>query len=215
MKRDTNSPAPPVNSGASLASTPTASATKTETPTPQSTQQHLLGVDGAGQRKYYPNDTKTADLVPASAVLTTGADSKAPTINKSLGAVQQSPTPPTTKQNETEATDTDEIEKLIRDIDEPEEAINKTITDELTNSTKRVDYFQYYNSTMLVNKNKSDEYWSAPKDYTISNILSRSHRRAIVSVTHSTNRRFRGCYSTLALCVCARSVAIYFYSLFN
>ena len=187
MKRDTNSPAPPVNSGASLTSTPTptASTTKTETPTPQSTQQHLLGVDGAGQRKYYPNDTKVAGSDPPSAVLT-AADNKTPTINKSLGAVQQPPTPPTTKQNETEATDTE----LISSIDEPEEAINKTITDELTNSTKKVDYFQYYNSTMLVNKNKSDEYWSASKDYIISSILSKSHRRAIVSVAHPTNHCF-------------------------
>lgn len=196
VKRDTNSPAPPVNSGASMTSTPTALTTKTEIP--QSTQQHLLGVDGAGQRKYYPNDTKTAGSDPPSAVLT-AADNKTPTINKNLGAVQQPPTPPTTKQNETEATDTDDIEKLISSIDEPEEAINKTITDELTNSTKKVDYFQYYNSTVLVDKNKSDEYWSATKDYTISSILSKSHRRAIVSVAHPTNRPFYCCCSTLTL----------------
>lgn len=199
MKRDTNSPVPPVNGGASLPSTPTASTTKTESPTPQSTQQHLLGVDGAGQRKYYPNDTKTAGSDPASAVAP-AADNKTPTVNKSLGAVQQpstSPTPPMTKQNETEATDTDDIEKLVSSIDEPEEAINKTITDELTNSTKRVDYFQYYNSTTLVDKNKSDEYWSATKDYTISSILSKSHRRAIVSIAQQPI-----VFDTVLLCFC-------------
>ncbi|XP_055302223.1 plexin domain-containing protein 2 isoform X2 [Sitodiplosis mosellana] len=189
VKRDTDSPALPVTSSsssavASLTSTPTSlttsDKTKTETPTPQSTQQHLLGVDGAGQRKYYPNDTKMASE-PAS-VLTaaagTASDNKGPMMNKSLGTVQQSSTS-TTKAIDTEATDSDDIEKLIGSIDEPEEAINKTITDELTNSTKKVDYFQYYNSTMVVNKNKSDEYWSAKKDYIISSILSKSHRRAI------------------------------------
>lgn len=162
----------PVTSNATSSSTsiPTSSTTpdklKPETPTPQSTQQHLLGENGAGQRKYYPNDTKTV-----SESLSSG--NKTTSINKGLGAVLQS-----TKQTEMEVTDTDDI----GNIDEPEEAINKTITDELTNSTKKVDYFQYYNSTIMVNKNKSEEYWSEKKDYIISSILSKSHRRAIVSV---------------------------------
>lgn len=176
MKRDTNLPPLPVTSNASSSSTsiPTSSTTpdklKPEASTPQSTQQHLLGENGAGQRKFYPNDTKTV-----SEPLSSG--NKTTSINKGLGAVLQS-----TKQTEMEASDTDDIEKLIGTIDEPEEAINKTITDELTNSTKKVDYFQYYNSTTMVNKNKSDEYWSEKKDYIISSILSKSHRRAIVSV---------------------------------
>lgn len=176
MKRDTNLPQLPVTSNASSSSTsiPTSPTTpdnlKPEAPTPQSTQQHLLGENGAGQWKYYPNDTKTVTEPLSSGNKTTS-------INKGLGTVLQS-----TKQTEMEASDTDEIEKLIGTIDEPEEEINKTITDEPTNSTKKVDYFQYYNSTTMVNKNRSDEYWSEKKDYIISNILFKSHQRAIVSV---------------------------------
>lgn len=174
MKRDTNSPPSPVTSSVSSpVQTPTSSTSsdklKTEIPTQET--QHLFGENGAGQRKYYPNDTKAVSQPSTS-------DNKTPIINKSLGTASQS----ATKQTETEASDTDEIEKLIGSIDEPEEAINKTITDELMNSTRKVDYFQYYNSTTVVNKNDSVEYWSQKKDYIVSNILSKSHRRAIVSV---------------------------------
>lgn len=178
VKRDTNSPPSPVSSSASSSSTTSAPTSPTvpdkgKTDAPESTQEHLLGENGAGQRKYFANGTK---ITPDSL----SSDSETLTINKSLqlGAVAQA-----TKPVEAEATDNEDIEKLIGTIDEPEEAINKTITDELTNSTKKVDYFQYYNSTTVVDKNKSEEYWSEKKEYTVSNILSRSHRRAIVSAT--------------------------------
>lgn len=83
---------------------------------------------------------------------------------------------------QTEPVVNEEQEKFIDEIDETEEAINKTIDGQSTYKiAEKQDYFQYYNSTTTVNKTKLDEYWNEQKDYTTSSILSKSHRRAIVS----------------------------------
>lgn len=135
----------------------------------------LLGVNGTGQRKdvTVSGGIKVTDSGPSKPAI---SDSKSASINTSLGAVQsmkpvlEQPVP-------------DDEEKLIDEIDEPEEAINKTVDDHVMNQLTKTDYFQYYNSTLIVDKNKSDEYWSVKKNYTVSGILSKSHRRAIVSIS--------------------------------
>ncbi|XP_031638689.1 plexin domain-containing protein 2 [Contarinia nasturtii] len=183
VKRDTNVPASPVTTTASLptpiASTAPETGGKSETPTSKNSTQHLLGENGAGQRKYYPppstNETKIVVSQSSPSSLMTATNANTSTINKSLGAVQS------TKETETEATLSAVNEDVIGRIDEPEEEFNRTISEEEKKggNDQKIDYFQYYNSTLSVSVNQSNEYWSQKKDYIISNILSKSHRRAI------------------------------------
>lgn len=127
---------------------------------------HLLGVNGSGQRNEYASRVAPLADPPLPAVQT---QSKKPL----LGTV------PIPKISEV-AVD-DETEKIIESIDESEAEIN----DRLSNVTLKSEFFQYYNSSLVVDKAKSDDYWSEKRNYTTSSILSNSHRRAIVSVLHS------------------------------
>lgn len=186
VKRDTSqSP----SSLASSVSTPTSSTNAdkiaaNDLPTVDSTP-HLLGAYGTGQRKDYNATSGTNMPTVVSEPMNSNSNinnTKISTINKSLGAVAAiAATTASSTSQTTEATDTDEMDDLIGTIDESEEAINKTLDEKLSIKTQKVDYFQYYNSTKMINKNKSDEYWSEKKDYITSHILSKSHRRAIVS----------------------------------
>lgn len=207
MKRDANAPASTVtttglaSSSSSSSSLTTSTSTSSKAPeqpgiksdiatTDDNSTQHLLGENGAGQRKYYPpannseNGTKISAVLsepsPSSSSSSSSPAGNPPQKNKTLGAV-----PSTAGTTETEATVSDQLEDTIGHIDEPtvDNINNVTLPDEFKNIAPKTDYFQYYNSTMTVDKNKSDEYWSDnKKEYTISNILSKSHRRAIVSI---------------------------------
>lgn len=186
----TNGVAAPSN-GATTASTATSAEKSAQTSLPTvENQPQLLGVNGAGQRKDY-NTTNSAKPIPlpAATVPSPAAPSQQPTtenkssatINTSLGTVQ-----PNASQPSVEAAISDSGTKVIDEIDEPEETINKTVNEHLAaehlaNQLPKTDYFQYYNSSTVVDKNKSDDYWSLSKDYIVSSILSKSHRRAIVS----------------------------------
>lgn len=182
-KRETNIPQTTVATNASITSTTStvsSKSAKTETSTTTDSAPHLLGENGHGQRKDYSTINGTTKA-PAVSPEPSSADNKATKINKSLGA--------TAGVNPTQITDdvslpaNDELDQLIGNIDEPDDAINQTITDHINEAkTGKIDYFQYYNSTTIVDKSKSDEYWNAEREYTVSSILSKSHRRAIVSV---------------------------------
>lgn len=177
----TNGVAAPAANSAGTASSATgtpASQPKVENPV------RLLGANGTGQRKEY-NTTNSAGPVslpsPASPSQQPSAENKSSSINQSLGAVQTNSSQPPV---ETPVSDIEEAD--LDKIDTPIEAINKTIQDHLdkehlVTQLPKTDYFQYYNSTTFVDKNKSDEYWSQKKEYIVSSILSKSHRRAIVS----------------------------------
>lgn len=171
-------PAQPASSAASSVTTSNAPTTDkvslTETPKADNTQR-LLGFNGTGQRKDYStvNGTKVLDAVSQQP---SNANNKSSSINKSLGAVQSS--------KPTETSSIEDEDKLIDEIDEPEEAINKTVGEHFVNQTQKTDYFQYYNSTRITDKNKSDEYWAEEKAFITSSILSKSHRRAIVSPSY-------------------------------
>lgn len=179
-----------VSNAASTAAAP-AVAHQTDLPNVETPSRPLLGVNGTGQRKDLStlNGTKPIALPPTSVSTlaspaqqpSTNAENKSSTINKSLGAPQPNLDPAIESELE-KIQDT-----LIGDIDESEEAINKTVNEHLAeehleSQVPKTDYFQYYNSTTVVDKNRSDAYWSQKKDYIISSILSKSHRRAIVSV---------------------------------
>lgn len=162
-------PASSAGSSVSIAPTPD-KVPLTETPKVDNAPR-LLGVNGTGQRKDIStlNGTKAPDVVPQQPTI---SNSKTSAINKSLGAAQST--------KPIESVVPDDEEKLIDEIDEPEETINKTVGEHYANQTQKTDYFQYYNSTTTTDKNKSDEYWAVNKDYIVSSILSKSHRRAIV-----------------------------------
>lgn len=201
LKRDTNESQ--TSSTAAVATTPTVSAqtqdinnkkvdastTPVVAPDNTASPPHLFGENGHGQRHDYNTSTTGVDnnntnIVTKGTTTTIlgstsagtesqNTDNNKATINKSLCIPESGAA----------AGKSSDLDDLIGCIDEPEEAINQTISDHhFANETRKVDYFQYYNSSLIVDKNQSDEYWSAKKDYIVSNILSKSHRRAIVSV---------------------------------
>jgi hypothetical protein len=66
-------------------------------------------------------------------------------------------------------------------IDAPIESINKTIEDHYKGShfEYKEDYFQYYNSTKFVDDTRTKQLWDSFQNFTVSALLSKSHRRAI------------------------------------
>lgn len=189
VKRDINE-TPASVATPSTASTASDKVTKADTPTTTATtadtKPHLLGENGHGQRKDYSTPVGNGTTATPVAVVG-GPSSETPTAAVAAAAEPQNSDNKTTINKSLGATLTptklDDLDDLIGNIDEPEEDINKTLSDHhFANATRRGDYFQYYNSTIMVDKKKSDEYWSVKKDYIVSSILSKSHRRAVVSV---------------------------------
>lgn len=177
MKRDISQPTPATNGTITVTSTPSPIAADNQNVSHPAINldiaPHLLGINGTGQRKDYASRVApfSDPAMPAGQI-----QSKKPL----LGAV---PIPKIS--DATENVENDENEQIVDSIDESDEAINKTINAHLSNSTLKTEYFQYYNSSMVVDKAKSNEYWSENRNFTTSSILSNSHRRAIVSV-HSS-----------------------------
>lgn len=166
LKRDTSATVP-VTTTAETKKDAEITATKDAT----IDKAHLLGVNGAGQRKEYSTNITATKLTELTAKAT----------SKSTPVASTKPLP-TDASNPVETSLSDDFEKIIDAIDESDDAINKTINEHTTNSTQKKDFFQYYNSIAVADKNKSNEYWSEYKNYTVSNILSKSHRRAIVRI---------------------------------
>lgn len=77
-----------------------------------------------------------------------------------------------------EASISNDLDKLITNcFNQPDGDIEQLNA----NKSEKINYYQYYNSTIIVDKSKSDEYWANKKEYITSNILSNSYRRAVVS----------------------------------
>lgn len=142
----------------------------------------LLGANGTGQRKDVISTVKptivSEPLNSSGTKLTKGLTSiNSDNINGTTTTIAAA-TSTTSPSTIVEELPTDEI---LGEVDITGENINKTIHDHLKNGTYNVDYYQYYNSTTIVDKKKSKEYWSNLNNFTVSNLLSKSHRRAIVS----------------------------------
>lgn len=184
----------PSSSSPASAASPSGTATPIASNDTQSitleNNKRLLGVNGTGQRLNItatpsitaPTDNKATPSVslsaPANANATIAKPSKGWTAIKSMVA----PTNATSVVAPTiEATA--DIDKIIEGVDTAEENINKTIHDKL-NVTYKDDYYQYYNSTTLVDQTKSEHYWAELTNFTTSSLLSKSHRRAIVCFLH-------------------------------
>lgn len=183
-KREISSPVPAVatNTTAAPLSTPAAPAASPAIVPDQKNNnehynlegtQHLLGANGTGQRKDMTNITATQPTIVPDATNSSKKNNLGATLHSVVGTTPASPIVPE-----------DEYEKVVDSIDEPDDTINKTINEHLVNSTMKKDYFQYYESVAMTNKNKSADYWTAlGTNFTVSTILSKSHRRAIVSIS--------------------------------
>lgn len=66
----------------------------------------------------------------------------------------------------------DTIDKIDIDIEN-----NRTLMEQV-----KEDYFIYYNSTVIVDEAATKKYWSDLGNLNISNLLSKSHRRAMVNI---------------------------------
>lgn len=129
----------------------------------------LLGVNGTGQRKDITSTKPTIVSEPIS----TDASKPTVTVNNIKNTKNEYTTP--------KSIDDELHDSIISEIDKPFENINQTLKDHLQNTTFKEETYQYYNSTTIVNKEKSLEYWSNMKNFTVSSLLSKSHRRAIVN----------------------------------
>lgn len=147
---------------------------QTQSITLENGNKPLLGVNGTGQRLNVTAPATIPKPAIVSEPLHPDADATQPakglTTSASSNATATSTTP---------APDIDD--GIIDSVDTPKENINKTIRDNL-NVTYKDDYYQYYNSTTLVDKAKSDKYWSDLTNFTHNSLLSKSHRRAIVCI---------------------------------
>lgn len=183
-----NKPAAPVSvsspSGSSATPTKPNDGNQTQSITLENDSKRLLGVNGTGQRL---NITFTAPK-PAivSEPLNPEPDGTKPI--KGLTSIKSMATPNTTATSTTMASDFDD--QIIDSVDTPEENINKTIRDNNLNVTYKDDYYQYYNSTTLVDKEKSEKYWADLTNFTTSSLLSKSHRRAIVRIHLNDFQRY-------------------------
>lgn len=154
-KRDVSNPIPSIGKNET-----------NQTPLTLDSSQHLLGVNGTGQRK---------DMPSLNASTTTPSNKSEPMNNatKKSSTLLNSAIPTTIPDEVTET--------IVDEIDVPEENINKTIANQ-KNLTLKLDYYNYYNTTTSVNKDRSLDFWSNIKNFTVSQLLSSSHRRAIVSM---------------------------------
>lgn len=77
-------------------------------------------------------------------------------------------------------------------------------TNNFPNTTKRMDNFQYYNTTLIVDKSKSSEYWSQTWNYTVSDRLSNTYREVVVSISFNLLDWTHSLQLTVCLpfCVC-------------
>lgn len=68
-------------------------------------------------------------------------------------------------------------DQLVVDIDVPEDDINKQINE--SNIERREEYHQYYNSTILTDKEACEKHRAELGNFTVSTMLSHSYRRAM------------------------------------
>lgn len=127
--------------------------------------QPLLGVNGTGQRKDVSNANNTAAKASVVSDPLSADGTKKPPI------LLNSTSPPSAVDITTEA--------IVDAVDVPEEDIKK-ILDSKKNLTQKDDFYDYYNTSTVVDKARSESFWSSVKNFSVSHLLSSSHRRAIV-----------------------------------
>ncbi|XP_055592747.1 plexin domain-containing protein 2 [Uranotaenia lowii] len=150
--------------------------------------EHLLGVNGTGQRKDYPIVSMKPGAEPTTVPTPGGSDVNSSAINVSietgkgsgqaklgtkLGVVESGgnvTTSTTTIDPLSEAINIDTVERSEADFNNTLQNHNITKTQE--------DYHTYYNSFWTTDKAASDAYWIQLEKMNVSSLLSNSHRRA-------------------------------------
>uniref|UniRef100_A0A6B2ECC5 Putative extracellular protein tem7 n=1 Tax=Phlebotomus kandelakii TaxID=1109342 RepID=A0A6B2ECC5_9DIPT len=138
-------------------------ATVTLDPVLKDSSQHLLGVNGTGQRKMSPTTplpTKVSDPIN----INTPQDSNV-SSNHSLG-----------KFIDHDISGEDDI--TVDNIDKFDVDVNKTLLEHNITQFKE-EYHSYYNSTVMVDPDMANKIMSSFGNLTVSTLLSKSHRRAM------------------------------------
>lgn len=178
--------APMVNSSMAPTLSPAAKINQKVLPDEVTTAPLLLGVNGTGQRKDYsiPGATvakPNSMLFSAHAPTTATPAAAVPAVHEATSASPK--TDAKSKINVPAKSElTFEDDDIIDKIDETEEAFNKTRDENVKDLMQKDDYWLYYNSSSVVDAVKSKELWDSFQNHTVSSLLSKSHRRAIVSI---------------------------------
>lgn len=165
-KRDADTQiAPVVNSSNAPTLSPSTKVNAKDVPDATTVAPQLLGTNGTGQRKDYSIPVAASKpLLSAQPTLLGDANPN--------GNASANPT----------LTVHDDNDGFIDSIDEPEEAFNKTRDENAKGLKQQEDYWLYYNSSNVVDTARAKELWDSFQNHTVSSLLSKSHRRAIVSV---------------------------------
>lgn len=184
--------APVVNSSSAPTLSPTGPSQKLS---PKDLNQQLVGANGTGQRKDYsvPRPTLLSDAKPIQLGITEHAtqpagDGLAATMPTKLGKTLEKTVPvvtssPGASSGTSVVADDSNEDDFLSKIDTPLESINKSIEEHYKgfHYEYKEDYFQYYNSTRFVDDTRTKQLWDSFQNFTVSALLSKSHRRAIVS----------------------------------
>lgn len=144
----------------------------------------LLGVNGTGQRKDYSiqkptlsTEIKSNDSQQSTSESTVTSVGKA-NLGKTLDKTYMTASPATA--GISELTDDDD---LVDKADIPMDTFNATINATLAKEGFKYkdDYFQYYNASQVYNTSYAQDLYNSFQNFTVSSLLSKSHRRAIVS----------------------------------
>ncbi|XP_039497107.1 plexin domain-containing protein 2 isoform X1 [Drosophila santomea] len=129
---------------------------------------HNVGVNGTGQRKTY-------DVAPATSDSNTTSQSAA-AANKKPTLFAQSGYPKKVASTMTDPSPA-VIDVDVSKVDVPEEDIEAAVKNASLNET--VDFHDYYNSVLYVNKEEVSSLWNELKKTPVNTMLSSSHRRAM------------------------------------
>lgn len=155
---------------------------------------HLLGVNGTGQRKDYsivsikPGAEPTTVSTPASNDASSSAinvsietkgklGSKLTVVDGSSSSLNSSSSSNSSSDNVTTTVDPLSDAINIDTVERSEAELNTTLQNYNITKTQE-DYHTYYNSVWAIDKTASDAYWKRLDSMNVSTLLSNSHRRA-------------------------------------
>lgn len=144
-------------------------------PLPVVVEKHLLGVNGSGQRKDYlakpavVSEPIVPSKIPDKPLLLT------PKVNPGILG---------TTDDDDDDDDIDVSEEETFNINE-DKLKNKGTNHNITKFDE--EFHRYYNSTVYIDKDHAEEHWSQVTNFTVSSVLSKSHRRAMVNIKKNRN----------------------------
>lgn len=150
------------------------------------TGDHMLGVNGTGQRKDYSivsikpgAEPTTVPTLSASSSSNVSIESIASDGTSKLIAKMLATANNNNPANATSTTTADPLSDAINidTVEQSEAELNTTLQDHNITKTQE-DYHTYYISVWTDEKNASDEYWKRLDNMNVSSLLSNSHRRA-------------------------------------